>query len=104
MAGILAGEWLPARIWDGDDFGEYTFSGPFTLALIITGPFWLALLAQTGDLMVASGCDLLQGYFLLPPTPADVLMAWGDRPRAWTGGRRVPRQPGGPGLREPAAR
>jgi len=51
-AGIIAGEWLPARIWRGDDFREYTFSGPFTVALIITGPFWLVMLAQSGALLI----------------------------------------------------
>jgi diguanylate cyclase (GGDEF)-like protein len=51
VAGIVGGEWLPARIWRGDNFREYTFSGTFTVALIITGPFWLALLVQTGALL-----------------------------------------------------
>jgi len=51
IAGIVAGEWLPARIWRGDNFREYTFSGTFTVALIITGPFWLALVVQTGALL-----------------------------------------------------
>ncbi len=52
VAGVLAGEWLPARIWRGDEYLEYTFSGPFTLALIMIGPFWVALLAQTCALLV----------------------------------------------------
>ena len=51
VAGIVGGEWLPARIWRGDNFREYTFSGTFTVALIITGPFWLALFVQTGALL-----------------------------------------------------
>jgi hypothetical protein len=31
---------------------EYTFSGPFTVALLVVGPFWLALLAQSVALLV----------------------------------------------------
>jgi hypothetical protein len=41
-AGLVIGEWLPTRIWRGDTFRQYTFSGTFTVGLIITGPFWLA--------------------------------------------------------------
>jgi diguanylate cyclase (GGDEF)-like protein len=52
VAGLVIGEWLPARIWRGDDFREYTFSGTFAVALIIIGPFWLALLVQTGALLI----------------------------------------------------
>jgi diguanylate cyclase (GGDEF)-like protein len=52
VVGIVVGEWMPTRIWRGDDFREYTFSGPFTVALIIVGPFWLALVAQTCALLV----------------------------------------------------
>jgi diguanylate cyclase (GGDEF)-like protein len=51
VVGIVAGELLPARIWRGDNFREYTFSGTFTVALLITGPFWLALAVQTGALL-----------------------------------------------------
>jgi diguanylate cyclase (GGDEF)-like protein len=51
VAGLAAGELMPARIWRGDNFREYTFSGTFTLALVIIGPLWLALLAQTGALL-----------------------------------------------------
>ena len=51
VAGIIAGELLPARIWRGDNFRLYTFSGTFTVALIVTGPFWLALVVQTGALL-----------------------------------------------------
>jgi diguanylate cyclase (GGDEF)-like protein len=51
-AGLVVGEWLPARIWRGDSFREYTFSGTFTVALIITGPFWVALLVQTCSLLI----------------------------------------------------
>ena len=44
--GLVVGELLPTRIWRGDSFRQYTFSGTFTVALIITGPFWLAALLQ----------------------------------------------------------
>ena len=50
-AGLVIGEWLPTRIWRGDTFRQYTFSGTFTVGLIITGPFWLAALLQTGALL-----------------------------------------------------
>ncbi len=50
-AGLVVGEWLPTRIWRGDTFRQYTFSGTFTVGLIITGPFWLAALLQTGALL-----------------------------------------------------
>ena len=33
--------------------------------------------------MVASGCDLLQGYLILPPSSADDLFAWARGPRDW---------------------
>ena len=52
VAGFVVGEWLPARIWRGDNFREYTFSGTFTVALMIIGPFWLALLVQTCSLLI----------------------------------------------------
>ncbi len=52
VAGLAVGEWLPARIWRGDRFREYTFSGTFVIALIITGPLWLVLLVQTCSLLV----------------------------------------------------
>ncbi len=52
VVGIIVGECLPARIWRGDDFREYTFSGPFTVALLIIGPLWVALLAQICALLV----------------------------------------------------
>jgi diguanylate cyclase (GGDEF)-like protein len=51
VAGIVAGEFMTARIWRGDSFREYTFSGTFTVALIIIGPFWLALAVQTCTLL-----------------------------------------------------
>ena len=51
-AGLVIGEWFPTRIWRGDDFREYTFSGTFAVALVITGPLWVALLAQTVALLV----------------------------------------------------
>jgi len=51
-AGLVIGEWLPTRIWRGDTFRQYTFSGTFTVGLIITGPFWLAAVLQTGALLV----------------------------------------------------
>ena len=30
--GLVVGEWLPTRIWRGDTFRQYTFSGTFTVA------------------------------------------------------------------------
>ena len=54
-AGLVVGEWLPTRIWRGDTFRQYTFSGTFTVGLIITGPFWLAAVLQTGALLVGRG-------------------------------------------------
>jgi diguanylate cyclase (GGDEF)-like protein len=53
VVGLAVGEWLPLRIWRGDWFREYTFSGTFTVALLITGPFWLALTVQSGALLIA---------------------------------------------------
>jgi diguanylate cyclase (GGDEF)-like protein len=53
VVGLMVGEWLPIRIWRGDWFREYTFSGTFTVALLITGPFWLALTVQSSALLVA---------------------------------------------------
>ena len=50
--GLVVGELLPTRIWRGDTFRQYTFSGTFTVALIITGPFWLAALLQALALLV----------------------------------------------------
>ena len=35
--------------------------------------------------MADSGCDLLQGFLLLPPSPAAELFAWRKRPRDWAG-------------------
>ena len=47
----------------------------------------------TARLMAASGCDLLQGFLILPPVPAAELLAWHLAPRDWIGGRvvRLPR-------------
>jgi EAL domain-containing protein (putative c-di-GMP-specific phosphodiesterase class I) len=39
----------------------------------------------TARLMTDSGCDLLQGFLLLPPSPAAELFAWCNRPREWAG-------------------
>jgi len=39
----------------------------------------------TAQLMTDSGCDLLQGFLLLPPSPAAELFAWRNRPREWAG-------------------
>jgi len=47
VLGVFAGEWMPAAIWRRDRYRLFTFSGPFTLALIILGPLWIALLALT---------------------------------------------------------
>jgi diguanylate cyclase (GGDEF)-like protein len=52
VMGLAAGELTPARIWRGDNFREYTFSGTFALALVIIGPLWLAMLAQIAALLV----------------------------------------------------
>ncbi|MGJ7440830.1 putative bifunctional diguanylate cyclase/phosphodiesterase [Aquipuribacter sp. MA13-6] len=57
VVGIVVGECLPARIWRGDEFREYTFSGPFTIALVVVGPLWLVLLTQTCALLVAEVRD-----------------------------------------------
>ena len=35
--------------------------------------------------MTDSGCDLLQGFLLLPPSTAAELLAWRNRPRVWAG-------------------
>jgi len=51
-AGLAIGEWFPVSIWRGDTFREYTFSGTFAVALVITGPLWVALLAQSIALLV----------------------------------------------------
>ena len=45
----------------------------------------------TAGLMATSGCDLLQGYLLLPPAPADDVLAWSRRPRVWPRGLPVQR-------------
>jgi diguanylate cyclase (GGDEF)-like protein len=50
--GVAIGEWLTARIWRGDSFREYTFSGTFTVALVMSGPLWLPLLVQSLALVV----------------------------------------------------
>jgi len=42
--------------------------------------------ATTAGLMAESGCDLLQGYLILPPGPAEELLAWCKRPQVWTRG------------------
>ena len=39
----------------------------------------------TARLMTDSGCDLLQGFLLLPPSPAAELFAWCNGPREWAG-------------------
>jgi EAL domain-containing protein (putative c-di-GMP-specific phosphodiesterase class I) len=39
----------------------------------------------TAQLMTDCGCDLLQGFLLLPPSPAAELLAWRNRPREWAG-------------------
>ena len=39
----------------------------------------------TAQLMTDSGCDLLQGFLLLPPSPAAELFAWRNGPRDWAG-------------------
>jgi EAL domain-containing protein (putative c-di-GMP-specific phosphodiesterase class I) len=40
----------------------------------------------TAGLMAQSGCDLLQGYLILRPAPADELFAWSKRPQIWARG------------------
>jgi EAL domain-containing protein (putative c-di-GMP-specific phosphodiesterase class I) len=40
----------------------------------------------TAGLMAASGCDLLQGFLLLPPVPPHELLAFSRRPNAWSSG------------------
>jgi diguanylate cyclase (GGDEF)-like protein len=52
MTGLAVAEFFPTRIWRGDGFRIYTFSGTFTLALIILGPLWIALVVQTSALLV----------------------------------------------------
>jgi len=47
----------------------------------------------TAALMADIGCDLLQGYLILPPAPADELLAWSRRPQVWTRGM-LAQQPG----------
>lgn len=50
--GLVVGEFFPTLMWRGDGFRIYTFSGTFTLALVMLGPLWLALLVQTSALLV----------------------------------------------------
>ena len=57
---------------------------------------------RTGRLMAASGCDLLQGYLILPPVPAAELLAWHLAPRDWLGGQVVRLPEVGPGSRPTA--
>jgi diguanylate cyclase (GGDEF)-like protein len=52
VGGLAIGEFFPTRIWRGDGFRIYTFSGTFTLALVMLGPLWLALLVQISALLV----------------------------------------------------
>jgi len=40
----------------------------------------------TAGLMVQSGCDILQGYLILRPAPADDLVSWSKRTRVWSRG------------------
>jgi len=40
----------------------------------------------TAALMAASGCDVLQGFLILPPAPADELVRWSRRPQVWSRG------------------
>ena len=40
----------------------------------------------TAGLMVESGCDLLQGFLILKPAPAEELISWSKRPQVWARG------------------
>jgi EAL domain-containing protein (putative c-di-GMP-specific phosphodiesterase class I) len=43
----------------------------------VDSPESLAILAE-------SGCDLVQGFLILPPVPAQELLAWSHRPQVWS--------------------
>jgi EAL domain-containing protein (putative c-di-GMP-specific phosphodiesterase class I) len=58
---------------------------------------------KTARLMAASGCDLLQGFLILPPVPAAELLAWHLAPREWIGGRVVRLPEDGAGGAQPAS-
>src|SRR5579862_264872 len=36
------------------------------------------------ELVAEVGCDLAQGFFILPPVAADELVAWASRPQVWS--------------------
>src|SRR5271166_700309 len=45
-ASVVIGELLPITVLRGDKLESYTFSGTAAIALIITGPLWVGVLAQ----------------------------------------------------------
>jgi EAL domain-containing protein (putative c-di-GMP-specific phosphodiesterase class I) len=39
---------------------------------------------RTAALMASIGCDLVQGFLILPPVPADEVADWCQQPQVWT--------------------
>jgi diguanylate cyclase (GGDEF)-like protein len=52
VALLIVGELYPIRLWRQGSFNEYTFSGTFSLALLLTGPVVYAVVAQLAALLV----------------------------------------------------
>ena len=48
--------------------------------------------SETAALMTSAGCDVLQGFLILPPVPPQEFLAWLRRPQLWS--RSLPQQGG----------